>query len=130
MNAQTAPRSRRIGALLFLALQRFSQGKCAFFQEPKPGASVAAVMAASVFAADVAALAVLMVVVAAMNVRVILKNVVYEGGCNGGTQGIGAMSEGRRGGGHSGARDLRSEKVRFFLRPAARVRHPSGADDY
>ena len=25
----------------------------------------------------------------------ILKNVVYEGGCNGGTQGIGAMAEGR-----------------------------------
>ena len=25
----------------------------------------------------------------------ILKNVVYDGGCNGGTQGIGAMAEGR-----------------------------------
>lgn len=43
-------------------------------------------MAASVFAAGVAVLAVLMVVVAATNVGVILKNVVYEGGCNGGTQ--------------------------------------------
>ena len=40
-------------------------------------------MAASVFAAGVAALAVLVVVVAATNVGVILKNVVYEGGCAG-----------------------------------------------
>ena len=48
---------------------------------------MAAVMAASVFAVGVTALAVLVVVVAATNVGVILKNVVYEGGCNGGTQG-------------------------------------------
>jgi len=65
-----------------------------FSRSQSPGLS-GSVMAASVFAAGVAALAVLVVVVAAMNVGVILKNVVYEGGCNGGTQGIGAMSEGR-----------------------------------
>ena len=92
MNAQTAPRSRRIGALSFFALQRFSQGKCVF-----PGVKVrglvAAVMAASVFAAGVAALAVLVVVMAATNVGVILKNVVYEGGCNGGTQGTTRSTE-------------------------------------
>lgn len=88
MNAQTAPRSRRIGALSFLALQRFSQGKCVFFPESKVRGSVAAV-----FAAGVAALAVLMVVMAAMNVGVILKNVVYEGGCNGGTQGTTRSTE-------------------------------------
>ena len=57
-----------------------------FNPERKVRGSVAAVMAASVFVAGVAALAVLMVVVAAMNVGVILKNVVYEGGWNGGTQ--------------------------------------------
>ena len=49
--------------------------------ERKVRGSVAAVMAASVFAAGVAALAVLVVVVAATNVGVILKNIVYEGGC-------------------------------------------------
>ena len=54
-----------------MALQRFSQGKCVFFPESKVRGSVAAVMTASVFAAGVAALAVLMVVVAAMNVGVI-----------------------------------------------------------
>lgn len=54
---------------------------------------MAAVMAASVFVAGVAALAVLVVVVAAMNVGVILKNVVYEGGCNGGTQGTTRSTE-------------------------------------
>ena len=85
MNAQTALRSRRIGALSFLALQRFSQGKCVF-PGVKVQGSVTAVMAASVFAAGVAAFAVLVVVMAAANVGVILKNVVYEGGCNGGTQ--------------------------------------------
>mgnify|MGYP000109707630 FL=1 len=50
-------------------------------------------MAVSVFVASVAALAVLMVVVAAMNVGVILKNVVYEGGGNGGTQGTTRSTE-------------------------------------
>ena len=52
-------------------------------------------MAASVFAAGVAAFAVLVVVVvmAATNVGVILKNVVYEGGCNGGTQGTTRSTE-------------------------------------
>lgn len=54
---------------------------------------MAAVMAASVFAAGVAAFAVLVVVVAATNVGVILKNVVYEGGCNAGTQGTTRSTE-------------------------------------
>ena len=57
-----------------------------FFPGVKVRGSVAAVVAASVFAAGVAALTVLVVVMAAANVGVILKNVVYEGGCNGGTQ--------------------------------------------
>lgn len=61
--------------------------------ERKIRGSVAAVMAASVFAAGVAAFAVLVVVVAATNVGVILKNVVYEGGCNGGTQGTTRSTE-------------------------------------
>ena len=64
-----------------------------FNPERKIWGSVAAVMAASVFAAGVAALAVLVVVVAATNVGVILKNVVYEGGCNGGTQGTTRSTE-------------------------------------
>lgn len=67
-------------------LYRDSVKENAFFPESNVRGSVAAVMAASVFAAGVAALAVLVVVVAATNVGVILKNVVYEGGCNGGTQ--------------------------------------------
>ena len=50
-------------------------------------------MVASVFAAGVAALVVLVVVMAAANVGVILKNVVYEGGCNGGTQGTTRSTE-------------------------------------
>lgn len=50
-------------------------------------------MAASVLAAGVGAFAVLVVVVAATNVGVILKNVVYEGGCNGGTQGTTRSTE-------------------------------------
>ena len=54
---------------------------------------MAAEMAASVFAAGVAAFAVLVVVMAATNVGVILKNVVYEGGCNGGTQGTTRSTE-------------------------------------
>lgn len=64
-----------------------------FNPERKIRGSVAAVMAASVFAAGVAVLAVLVVVVAATNVGVILKNVVYEGGCNGGTQGTTRSTE-------------------------------------
>lgn len=67
-------------------LYRDSVKENAFFPESNVRGSVAAVMAASVFATGVAALAVLVVVVAATNVGVILKNVVYEGGCNGGTQ--------------------------------------------
>lgn len=49
-------------------------------------------MPAAVVAAGVAALAVLVVVVAAMNVGVILKNIVYEGGCAG-TQGTTRSTE-------------------------------------
>ena len=64
-----------------------------FFPESKVRGSVTVVMAASVFAAGVAALAVLVVVMAAMNVGVILKNVVYEGGCAGGTQGTTRSTE-------------------------------------
>ena len=75
-----------------MALQRFSQGKCVF-PGVKVQGSVTAVMAASVFAAGVAAFAVLVVVMAAANVGVILKNVVYEGGCNGGTQGTTRSTE-------------------------------------
>lgn len=50
-------------------------------------------MAASVFAAGVAAFAVFVVVMAATNVGVILKNIVYEGGCAGGTQGTTRSTE-------------------------------------
>ncbi len=57
-----------------------------FFPESEVQGSAAAVMTAFVFAAGVAALALLVVVMAATNVGVILKNIVYEGGCNGGTQ--------------------------------------------
>ena len=64
-----------------------------FFPESEVQGSVAAVVAASVFAAGVAALAVLVVVMAATNVGVILKNVVYEGGCAGGTQGTTRSTE-------------------------------------
>lgn len=63
----------------------------------------------------------------------ILKNVVYDGGCNGGTQGIGAMAEGRpqRGSGrHFEGHRLRPEEVRLLLRPAAGFRHSAGADDH
>jgi len=63
-----------------------------FFPGVKVRGSVAVVMAASVFAAGVAALVVLMVVVAAANVGVILKNIVYEGGCAG-TQGTTRSTE-------------------------------------
>ena len=52
-------------------------------------------MTASVFAAGVAALAVLVVVVAAMNVGVILKNVVYEGGCAGMQDAFSALCKGK-----------------------------------
>lgn len=64
-----------------------------FNPESKVRGSVAAVMTASVFAAGVAALAVLVVVMAAANVGVILKNIVYEGSCNGGTQGTTRSTE-------------------------------------
>ena len=62
----------------------------------------------------------------------ILKNVVYDGGCNGGTQGIGAMAEAvpaRKWPAFEGHR-LRPEEVRLLLRPAAGFRHSAGADDH
>ena len=52
-------------------------------------------MAASVFAAGVAALTVLVVVMAAANVGVILKNVVYEGGCAGTQDAFSALYKGK-----------------------------------
>ena len=50
---------------------------------------------ASVFAAGVAALALLVVVMAATNVGVILKNVVYEGGCAGTQDAFSALCKGK-----------------------------------
>ena len=64
-----------------------------FFPGVKVRGSVAAVMAASVFAAGMAALAVL--VMAAANVGVILKNVVYEGGCAGTQDAFSALCKGK-----------------------------------
>lgn len=67
----------------------------ALFPESNVRGSVAAVMAASVLAAGVAALAVPVVVVAATNVGVILKNVVYEGGCAGTQDAFSALCKGK-----------------------------------
>ena len=67
----------------------------ALFPESNVRGSVAAVMAASVFAAGVAALAVLVVVMAATNVGVILKNVVYEGGCAGTQDAFSTLCKGK-----------------------------------
>lgn len=64
-----------------------------FFPGVKVRGSVAAVVAASVFAAGMAALAV--VVMAAANVGVILKNVVYEGGCAGTQDAFSALCKGK-----------------------------------
>ena len=76
-------------------LYRDSAKGNALFPESNVRGSVAAVMAASVFAAGVAALAVLVVMMTATNVGVILKNVVYEGGCAGTQDAFSALCKGK-----------------------------------
>ena len=66
----------------------------ALFPESNVRDSVAAVMAASVLAAGVA-LALLILMMTATNVGVILKNVVYEGGCAGTQDAFSALCKGK-----------------------------------